>query len=139
MFESFVEWSWKENLITIQASSYNCYELDQTFLNHFASILCTFQYCLLCSKTRRSHKSKFSNFFFYHREFFSINCLNTLNLYFNWKRYCYPCLRNRDPWCYRRGNNVTNETVRSGIECWIFKEMAFVFLPLTLFTSSIFP
>ena len=33
MFESFVEWSWKENLITIQASSYNCYDLDQTFSN----------------------------------------------------------------------------------------------------------
>ena len=44
------------------------FDLDQTFANLFASILCTFQYCLLSSKTCHSHKSNFP--MFYHHDFF---------------------------------------------------------------------
>ena len=102
------------------------FDLDQTFANLFASILCTFQYCLLFSKTCHSHKSNFP--MFYNHDFLKKwNLMYMSNLIISWRRPCCRCLQNRDLWCYGHGNN--NSHGRNCMERnWfkIFKEMVCV-------------
>ena len=117
------------------------FDLDQTFANFFASILCTFQYCLLCSKTCHSHKSNFS--MFDHHEFFFFNeSLNMSNLYLGEDPVIAVC---EIVICDVTDTEiiiVTGETAWSGIEFKIFKEMVCVITYLyrcLLNNSCIYP
>ena len=66
----FYVWIFRWVIVKGELDHDSSFDLDQTFANLFASILCTFLYCLLCSKTCHSHKSNFSTCFYYHEFLF---------------------------------------------------------------------